>query len=135
MWHALQVTVGHEHKVEKFFLQKPKIEDFVIPKETLPGYVFIKADLGNWPDLSNLTTYHKIVGEVSEEEVRAMVKIKHIDTGLKPGDRVEVLQGSVAGQTGEIVSINKAIAKVLFFFFGREVILKISVAELQIVEG
>lgn len=129
MWHALQVTTGHEHKVEKFFAQKEGIEDFRIPKDTLPGYVFIKTE--EWPDLSDLTTYYRVVGEVSEQEVRKMAKLKSPDI-LKPGDKVEIVGGLVSGQTGEIISTKRTTAKVLFLFRGKEVVLEIDRDDLQI---
>lgn len=125
-WFAVQVTSRHEKKV-KNYLEKRKADGLagrvgriIIPENSLPGYIFIEADL--WPELylSGLTTRHRVIGTIEESQITKMMRAAG-DGSLKKGDRVEILTGPLAGLVGTVKRSNRERSRVAVTFFSEEV--------------
>lgn len=124
-WFAVQVTSRHEKKV-KNYLEKRKADGLagrvgrIIIPGSLPGYVFIEADL--WPEcyLSGLTTRHRVIGTIEEFQIDAMMQAAE-DTPFKEGERVEILAGPLAGLAGTVKQPGRERSRVEVRFFKEEV--------------
>jgi len=101
-----------------------KVGRVVVPEKDgellMPGYVFVEADW--WPDayIRPGFSWIRVLGAVAEEEIERVLRAD-VKPKIKKGDRVEVTEGPLAGQTGTVVFATTKRAKVSFAFFGQEV--------------
>lgn len=143
-WFVVQVASQHERKV-KSYLEKRKLDGLtgkigriVIPEREgehiFPGYIFIEAD--QWPEyyLCSLTTRHKVLGQVDEEEVMRTLTMP-AKPKIQKGDIVEVLSGPFAGWSGTVQSATSKKARIAITFMGQEVSVDADVERLKRVSG
>lgn len=129
-WFAVQVPTHSENKVKSCLEKRRadglagKVGRVIIPEKDgellMPGYVFIEAD--RWPGayIRPGPSWVRVLGTVAEEEIERVLRAD-VKPKIKKGDRVEVTEGPLAGQTGTVTSATTKRVKVSFVFFGQEV--------------
>ena len=159
-WYALKVNVGYENiakqnleiTIEKYSLQDrifqiiiPMEDELVekrgkkvlVPKKTMPGYIFVKMIYGDdiWHAVTRTQYIQSFVGPkgrpicITDDEARRM----GLDGGavnseakfelvVKIGDMVEIIDGSLASFVGVVKSIDEENQKLtcMVEMFGRE---------------
>jgi len=133
--------------IEKYNLQL-RIFDIVIPMEDvveekngkrkivtrklMPGYILVKMNYGDdiWHAVTRTRGITGFVGpkgrplHLGEDEIRKMhlEKVSVVNTNLKEGSKVEILEGALSGFIGTVSSIDESNAKcrVIVEMFGRE---------------
>ena len=157
-WYALKVYSGYENvakqnlenTIEKYGLEQ-RIFDIVIPmedvleekrgkkvlvpKKTMPGYIFVKMIYGDdiWHAVTRTMYISSFVGPagrpicLSDDEERRMglngIKSNQIKTehNIKVGDMVEIIEGSLNSFVGTVKAVNENEQKVTVMveMFGR----------------
>lgn len=139
-WFAVQVPPCKEGKI-KAYLEKKKFDGLagkvgrvMVPEKDgellIPGYVFVEADW--WPDAYIRPGFSRIrvLGTVAREEIERVLTAP-TKPRIKKGNRVEVTDGPLAGQTGTVVFATTKRAKVSFAFFGQEVTVEFELEALK----
>ena len=121
--------------------QEPKIEDVRGKKEEVnekvfPGYVLVEMVMTDeaWFVVRNTPNVTGFVGShgnrskptpLLEEEIRAILlsmgqTVDVIDTNIKPGDVVRIIDGAFMGQEGRVIEIENNKVKIMINMFGSE---------------
>lgn len=137
-WYAVQVPARHENKLKKY-LEKQKqngagIGSIVAFKDTLPGYLFLQSDRWPEPFLRGTTSRCRIVGRVSEDEIRILSEAPR-PIPFEKGDTVKVTDGPLAGLMGEVKYAGRERSRVAVSFMSESVSLQMDNKYLQLAEG
>lgn len=137
---GIEATVEHRHMEDVIFQVEVPTQDVVETKngkkvikekKLFPGYVMIKMFMtdDSWYVVRNTRGVTGFVGPASKpvplspEELRKMgIRRQVVETDMKVGDQVRVLDGPFEGFAGEILDINTEHSKVTvnLSMFGRE---------------
>ncbi len=144
--------------IEKYNLQL-RIFDIVIPLEDvveekngkrkivtrklMPGYILVKMNYGDdiWHAVTRTRGITGFVGpkgrplHLGEDEIRKMhlEKVAVVNTNLKEGSKVEILEGALGGFIGTVTSIDESNNKcrVVVEMFGRETPVDVSLDQVK----
>ncbi len=157
-WYALKVYSGYENvakqnlmnTIEKYelehrifeivipmedVLEEKRGKKVLVPKKTMPGYIFVKMIYGDdiWHAVTRTMYITSFVGPtgrpipLTDEEVRKMGldgfksgEVK-VEVTVKVGDMVEIVDGSLNGFVGNVKAVDEKNQKVtlLVEMFGR----------------
>lgn len=125
-WYAVQVATRHENKAKKYLEKQKanglagKIGQVVAYRGTLPGYIFVQADMWPEPYLWGTTTRHRVIGEVSEAEIARLANTPSA-VPFEKGDLVEIQSGPLTGLTGTVKHAGLERSKVTVTFFNDQI--------------
>ncbi|MFX0206501.1 MAG: transcription elongation factor Spt5, partial [Candidatus Hodarchaeota archaeon] len=110
--YALRTTIGQEKNAANLIYRKVRVRNLgvrsLIVPEALKGYLFIEA---NPQEIDEAITgvphvRSKIVGRVPIEELEHLLIPKPTISGVKVGDRVEIISGPFKGSQAKISAVN-----------------------------
>ena len=107
-----------------------------VEENLFPGYVLVEMNMTDeaWFIVRNTPNVTGFVGShgnrskptpLLEEEIRSILismgqTVDVIDTNIKPGDVVQIIDGAFAGQEGRVVEIENNKVKLMINMFGTE---------------
>ena len=149
-WFVLQTYSGYENKVKETLLQRAQTYNMLdnifrveIPTQTVnveknrfPGYVLVEMVMTDeaWFVVRNTPNVTGFVGShgnrskptpLLEEEIRSILislgqTVDVVDTNIKAGDVVQIIDGAFSGQEGRVVEIENNKVKLMINMFGTE---------------
>ena len=149
-WFVLQTYSGYENKVKETLLQRAQTYNMLdnilrvekngkikeVEENRFPGYVLVEMVMTDeaWFVVRNTPNVTGFVGShgnrskptpLLEEEIRSILismgqTVDVIDTNIKPGDVVQIIDGAFAGQEGRVVEIENNKVKLMINMFGTE---------------
>lgn len=123
----LKVSIGREHRVMEDMRarlassgESQEVNDHIIAllsPESLSGYIIVEANEKHWVDrligngshgrhIGRIRGCGRIIGTLSKDEVKEMLKTKDIFDSLAEGYLVEINHGAFRGERARIVKID-----------------------------
>lgn len=123
-------------------IEEKKGKRTIVQHKVMPGYVFVKLIYGDdiWHAVTGTRGITGFVGPegraqaLGDDEVARMrlEKIK-IDVSIKVGDKIEILDGPLTGQAGEVVEFDKQTGKIRanVSMFGRAMTVDVELSQIR----